>query len=380
MNSAFENPQKTVTCHECALPVTLPSLEHKERALCPRCGFQLTQFYENRWDRVLAFSITALIFLLLSLPYPFLSFSASGHLNQITIIEGIEILFDKGHWLLAIIQFMAIIALPCIILMSLAYLTVLLKTGVKIRGKKQLVSLVYWLIPWSMAEVFLVGVMVSLIKLNDLADVSLGLSFYAYTAFIVCFTITLLYLDRYHLEKHLDITPPRHTPVTDHGLRIQQTWALLLTSVILYIPANVLPIMHTRLLGQEEPSTILGGVILLWQSGSYPVATVIFVASVMVPVAKLLILSWLNYSIQKGFQGKNSERIFWYRVTEFIGRWSMIDVFVVAILVSLIQLGNTMRILPGSAALAFCGVVILTMLAAMTFDTRLIWHDSRNTK
>ena len=110
--------------------------------------------------------------------------------------------------------------------------------------------------------------------------------------------------------------------------------------------------------------------------GSYPIAIVIFIASVFVPVAKIIILCWLNYSVQAGQQHAHSEKIFWYRITEFVGRWSMIDVFVVAVLVSLIQLGNIMNILPGHAALAFCGVVIFTMLAAMSFDSRLIWYKS----
>ena len=86
-------------------------------------------------------------------------------------------------------------------------------------------------------------------------------------------------------------------------------------------------------------------------------------------------MCWLNYSVQIGLEGRNNERIFWYRITEFVGRWSMVDVFVVAVLVSLIQLGNIMSIHPGYAAIAFCGVVIVTMLAAMSFDSRLIWKN-----
>jgi paraquat-inducible protein A len=115
-------------------------------------------------------------------------------------------------------------------------------------------------------------------------------------------------------------------------------------------------------------------VVLLWQTGSYPKAMIIFVASVLVPIAKIAILCWLNYSVQQRHQQASYERMRWYRLTEFVGRWSMIDVFVVAVLVSLIQLGNVMSIHPGYAALAFCAVVIMTMLAAMSFDTRLIWH------
>jgi paraquat-inducible protein A len=138
--------------------------------------------------------------------------------------------------------------------------------------------------------------------------------------------------------------------------------ALVMTAIILYVPANVLPIMTTDQLGRSTDSTILGGVVLLIKLGSYPVAAIIFIASVLVPLGKLLALMALC-----------CERTVLYRVTEFVGRWSMVDVFVVAILVSLIQLGGLMTIRPGIAALAFSGLVIVTMLAAESFDPRLIW-------
>ena len=154
---------------------------------------------------------------------------------------------------------------------------------------------------------------------------------------------------------------------------IQRTWALLITAMLLYIPANILPIMRVEQLGSQSVNTILGGVALLWEHGSYPIATVIFVASVIVPLSKLMALSWLCFSINKNHQTHHRERTVLYRLTEFVGRWSMVDVFVVAVLVALIQLGNIMSIQPGAAALAFAGVVIVTMLAAMSFDPRLIW-------
>jgi paraquat-inducible protein A len=163
---------------------------------------------------------------------------------------------------------------------------------------------------------------------------------------------------------------PLHVRQTDS---LARTMALVLTSSILYIPANVLPIMTTDQLGSSLDSTILGGVVLLWEMGSYPVAAVIFIASVMVPLGKLVMLILLCWSVARREPARARERAVAYRVTEFVGRWSMIDVFVVAILVSLIQLGGLMVIRPGTAALAFCGVVIVTMIGAEQFDPRLIW-------
>lgn len=156
---------------------------------------------------------------------------------------------------------------------------------------------------------------------------------------------------------------------------IQKTWAWLITSIILYMPANALPIMQTRFLGRDTENTILSGVVTLWDHGSYPIAIVIFVASVFVPIGKIVILAWLCVSVQFGHTGGRRHRILLYRLTEFVGRWSMVDVFVVGILVALIRLGNIMTILPGPAALAFAGMVVTSMLAAISFDPRLIWVD-----
>ena len=155
---------------------------------------------------------------------------------------------------------------------------------------------------------------------------------------------------------------------------LQRTLALLLTASILYIPANVYPIMITDQLGTAtEESTILGGVILLIELGSAPIAAVIFIASVMVPLGKLIALFYLVWSVGRGDLARQRQRTAMYRVTEFIGKWSMVDIFVVAILVSLVHITGVLVIRPGIAAVSFAGVVIVTMLAAESFDPRLIW-------
>ena len=228
-----------------------------------------------------------------------------------------------------------------------------------------------------MAEIFLVGTLVSLIKITELADVSIGMSFYAFIGFSAFTAISIAQFDttRFALWLRQGEAPsPKPLSQAQANASIQRTWALLFTACLLYIPANVLPIMYTELFGQETPNTIIGGVISLWESGSYPVALIILIASVIVPVAKIIILAWLNYSVQRQKTNSQLLRVRYYRATEAIGRWSMIDVFVVAVLVALIQMGNTLSIYPGQAALAFCAVVFVTMIAAMTFDSRLIWQ------
>ena len=154
---------------------------------------------------------------------------------------------------------------------------------------------------------------------------------------------------------------------------IQKTAALLATAAILMLPANLLPIMYTEQFGKATANTIVGGTVLLWEHGSYPIALVIFIASVLIPMGKIIALAWLCWSVSRDSSAHPRDRATLYRATELIGRWSMIDVFVVAILAALIQLGGLLTIRAGSAGLAFAGVVIMTMFAAHTFDSRLIW-------
>ncbi len=159
---------------------------------------------------------------------------------------------------------------------------------------------------------------------------------------------------------------------------LQRTIALVITATLLYIPANVLPIMTTTMLGTAEPSTILGGVVLLIHHGSYAIAAVIFIASVIVPTGKLISITWLCWSVARRQKTSRQQRTRMYRVVEFVGKWSMTDVFVVAILVALIQLGGLLSITAGSAAIAFGGVVVVTILAAESFDPRLIWDRAED--
>jgi len=161
---------------------------------------------------------------------------------------------------------------------------------------------------------------------------------------------------------------------------VQRCLALSIASIIAYIPANLWPIMVVTQLGASEPATILSGVVQFWKMKAYAVAIIIFTASVMIPGLKLIALFTLC-AIAKGWlriDATVATKIYW--LTELVGRWSMVDVFVVAILVGLIQLGNVMSIHAGSASTAFALMVILTMFAAHAFDTRLIWDRVRKHK
>lgn len=154
---------------------------------------------------------------------------------------------------------------------------------------------------------------------------------------------------------------------------IRRTWALVIAAYILYIPANTMSIMHTGSLFGAQKDTIISGVIYLWNSGSEPLAILIFIASIFVPLAKLLVLTFLAFTVQRQSPWRPHQRARLYRLVEVIGPWSMLDIYVLAILVTLIQFKSLATIDPGPGAVAFGAVVVLTLLASVSFDPRLIW-------
>lgn len=165
---------------------------------------------------------------------------------------------------------------------------------------------------------------------------------------------------------------------------LQRTAALTIGAAILYFPANLLPVLRVEsALGRTQQSTIISGVVQFWQEGDYPVALIIFTASILIPILKFLAIVMLCLGAQTGYWPRALTKL--YRVTDYIGRWSMVDVFVVAILVGVVQLGSAMTINAGEGVFAFAGVVVLTMLAATSFDPRLIWdaaakHERRSSR
>jgi paraquat-inducible protein A len=182
---------------------------------------------------------------------------------------------------------------------------------------------------------------------------------------------------------------------TQHGLRcrrcglplhfrkpdsLHRTWALLIASYILIIPANLLPVMKSSTLSGTEDDTIMGGVIYLWESGSEVLGAILFIASIVIPLSKLLALTYLLISVHRRSTWNPKKRTQIYRILEAVGRWSMIDVYVASMLTALVQFGNLMSINVGAGAIAFGAVVVLTMIAAECFDPRLIWEATDQTQ
>ncbi|HEY0336266.1 MAG TPA: paraquat-inducible protein A [Burkholderiales bacterium] len=156
-----------------------------------------------------------------------------------------------------------------------------------------------------------------------------------------------------------------------------RTWTFLVAAMILYIPANVLPIMETESLFDSQSDTIMSGVVFLWTTGSWVLALIVFVASIMVPLLKMLAQLTLLIAVHRGVRKHCYDLTRLYRLLELIGRWSMLDIYVLAVLVTLVQLRVFATVTPAAGALAFGAVVVLTMLATISFDPRLIWDSAR---
>ncbi|POR56074.1 paraquat-inducible protein A [Paraburkholderia eburnea] len=158
-----------------------------------------------------------------------------------------------------------------------------------------------------------------------------------------------------------------------HPDSLMRTWALLIAAALLYIPANLLPVMHTASLVGDEDDTIMSGVVYFWTSGDAPLAVIVFIASILVPMLKLTVIALLCFTSQRRSTWRPVERSKLFRLVEFIGRWSMLDIFVVTLTVALVRFQSLAVITAGPGAIAFGSVVILTMMASMQFDPRLIW-------
>ncbi|UDM05663.1 paraquat-inducible protein A [Halomonas sp. NyZ770] len=400
-------------CHECDWVSALPPLGSGEKASCPRCSHVLVKRHRYPAQRSMALAIASLVALILAVSFPFVSFSVGGIGNRIELTQTATALINFHQPVVAIAVIMTIVVLPAVYLTGVIWLQFGLLRARPLPLSRDIARSLAHLTPWMMADVFIIGALVSLIKVAGMAQIELGISFWAFCVFAILLLMTTQSIDADWMWFSLEGEPlaPEGTltgataasqNVTGcptcglvnrldkgHGrcvrcheklhtrlpYSLQRTWALLFAATIMYIPANVYPIMTTTSLGHTAPSTIIGGVVQLLQMGSWPVAAVIFIASVIVPVGKLVALVWLCLMINRSDELNANSRTRLYRITEFIGRWSMVDVFVVAILVALIRAGSLMSITPGPAALAFGAVVVLTMLAAMTFDSRLIWDS-----
>ncbi|MBW7982433.1 membrane integrity-associated transporter subunit PqiA [Enterobacillus tribolii] len=406
-----QHGDRRVLCPQCDMLVVLPVLDWDTKGVCPRCHTTLSACWREPNRRPALYALSALFMLLLANLFPFVNMSVAGLKSNIRLIEIPSVLVAENYASMATMFMIFVQLVPIFCMVSI----VLLSLRVPLPGaiKRFMAKVMFQCKTWCMVEIFLAGVLVSFVKLMSYGDVGIGTSFIAYCIFCLLQVRAFQIVDRRVIWEDIAPAPrltlslvpgktgirqgvrscgcctailPADLPdcprcgTTGHVRRrnsLQWTLALLVTSVMLYIPANLMPIMVTEALGNKLNSTIMAGVIMMWGDGSYPVAAVIFIASIMVPTLKILAIAWLCWDAKYATRGDSERMHFIYEIVEFVGRWSMIDVFVIAVLSALVRMGQLMSIYPAIGALLFAMVVILTMIAAMVFDPRLIWDRER---
>ncbi len=398
--------QDWIACDECGqIQQSLP-LVNSEYLTCHRCE-QPIKFPSPGWLEISsALTVTCLVLFIISNCFVFLGLEVGAFYHEASLLSGVWALVGSDQIILAILVFVTIFLFPLFEIAALCYLVLPCYFGVRLKGQ---VTLFRWVIkaaPWSMLEIFLLGVLVTSVKLGDMASILLGVSIIAFFALVALLAAAYWYIDKRALWAWLNphncfVTEPNeklfdcevcdalvgeriiheqgYCPRCDNQLHtrkpnsLQNTLAYTLAATILYLPANIFPIMSLETLLEERHDTIFSGVAALVAHDLWGIAFIVFLASLVVPVAKLVILFYLVWSVYQADTRAMQKRTWLFKVTEWVGRWSMVDVFVVTLLCGLVQFGFLGSIQPGAALLPFAAVVVLTMLAAHSFDPRLIW-------
>jgi paraquat-inducible protein A len=415
----------TIACPDCELQQSIPPLPPGGKAACPRCRMTIARNPIDPIDRPLALAAAAAVVFLVANLMPLMGLSVAGRSASTTILGGARETWLQGsHATAVIVAFCTVVAPGGFIAFMLVVLSAARRPPAP-RWVGRLLRMASFVEPWSMSEVMLLGILVALIKIAQLATVTPGIGLFAVGLLVVLLAAIGSTFDPHAIwqrvvwadgsvpqapgprghqsaarqgrrhDVHLDLEscttcgllsrpvgggqvgqcPRCGTTLGVHRhVSIQTTWALVIAAAILYVPANALPVLTTTSLGSTESDTIISGVIFLYKSGSWPLALIVLVASVIVPLGKLAALAYLLITVQRGSVHNNHDRTRLYRLVEFVGRWSMLDVFVDAYLVALVQLSPLMSVQPGTGVVYFMVVVVLTMFAAHSFDQRLIWN------
>jgi paraquat-inducible protein A len=397
-------------CRDCGLFQHVPHLEDGERACCMRCDRVLRTGRKDSMNRALACAFGALVLFVMALQLPFMDVTAVGRTYSANLFTGPNMLDNRGMWEISLVVMATLIAMPAA--QFLLLLTVLL--GLRAPNPPPFLPRLFGWVerirPWSMVEVFLLGVFVAYTRLQAIATVDVGPGLFALAGVMLCLVAADVELDHEDVwlkmtEKgllHLRPAPeaqrrigcdccglvlmaPARWPCPRCGRKLRQrkrqsiarAWALLTAAIMLYVPANIYPIITVIRFGKGEPSTILQGVEELLELSMWPLAALVFMASIVVPLLKLVALIVMLIKSHEGSVWRLRERTKVYRLVEAVGRWSMIDVFMLTTLVALVRMGFIATVLPGQGAICFASVVVLTMFAADCFDPRLMWDAAR---
>ncbi|MES2696244.1 MAG: paraquat-inducible protein A [Verrucomicrobiota bacterium] len=376
MSSDLYSPSRTeraagsLQCRLCGHEHREIPLQPGERALCARCGGVLAKASRVGGSGALALTLAGCVLAIPAVGMPFVTVDRLQNERVGYLLTGPEMLWSEGMRLLSIAVVLCGILAPLLLLAMLAVMLAPPRGYWPGTVRTALMRLAHTLEHWAMPEVYVLAVLVALTKLGTLVNVHVGPGFWCYAGM----TIALLAAWR-NFALAPDQPPPlRHA--RRHASR--RSGALAFAAAVMLIPANLLPVLNTSTRGIERTDTILSGVLGLWKDGLYAISIIVFAASILIPLLKLVGLTWLLYAARHGTTRKvGLTRL--YSTLEFIGRWSMLDVFLVAFLAGLVRFGGLATIEPRIGIVAFGAAVVLTVLATDAFDSRLLWQPRPGT-
>jgi len=410
-------------CPDCDLLLPLAEPPTGYTSHCPRCGARLRYRPSHSVSKTLGLSITGLLLYLPSVLMPLITFESFGFSDSANIIESMVNFYQNQYYFVSLMILLSALIFPLLLFLTIFIISFCLHFH---RYPSYLTRLFRWhlhLGEWAMVEVYLLGILITVIKMGDGSDVSYHGGIFCFAALVFMSSAIAMAVDR-HLfwslieNKGSDPQPmPAASPaeqqysvtasVTARGNGLSlchlchklvplsqegepcprcqtplhsrkpsaaiRTWAFLLTAAILILPANLLPIMEVDYFGIPDKSTIIDGIRYFFEHGSYVIGLIIFTASVLVPIFKIMGLSILLLTNRPTSIDKLRQKTIMFRFIAFIGRWSMLDIFVIALLTVVADFGFFTSVHAAPAATYFCLVVVSTMCAAITFDPRIMW-------
>lgn len=402
-DSSHTLPPHTVDCPDCGTRSEVPPLHQGQEALCHACGHELVRVENNPFVAPLAYAVASLVLMAFVYSMMFMTVTLMGVVSILSLPEMMRVLILQDFGFLAEVMFVLTFGTPLLFLLLCVYVYSALIWQKNLPALFYATRVLVRLRHWIMVDVFWISTLVAYIKLSSVAVVEYGAAFYLMFVLAVMLLRTSVAVPQHWVYYQIHQILGRNAVQTASADKIccsrclyfrdaaEETCgvcgadlyrrrphsvgislAFLVAAALLYLPSNLLPIMISSNPTTLEVNTILSGIIYMWNDGDRLIAVIIFTASILVPVMKILAMAVLIAAAQFDIPVQSRKMSVLYRITEFVGRWSMVDIFVIILLMSSFHT-HLARVVPGEASIYFCLVVLLTMLSAYFFDPRLIW-------
>jgi paraquat-inducible protein A len=377
VSAASTDWDRLVGCPVCGLTQTVSTLPAGTTACCARCDTVLLRGGSSGSSQTaFCFALGALLLFVPAYRWPILEVTTFGRVHSYTVLSGAEALWQGSMWPLAIPVALASVVLPAGLILVLLALSGAGQLGIGTDALRAWRRLCDFLRAWAIIDVYLLAIFITVVKLAQLTDAAPALGAGLLFAMVVCLTLALRSLDAEgaDLAPGADLRPDGSSSPTPGSAT--RAFALALGALILFVPANVFPTLTVVAHGSTQTATVFGGVVDLWQAGMWPLAIIVVCASLLIPFFKIIGLMFLTLT-----QGRPADRHARTRLYLFIaqiGRWSMLDVYVISLLVAVLHFGLLAHAQAEIGSIAFASVVIVTLLAARSFDPRLIWQPTRS--